>query len=365
MASDFVYYNNSYYRNDGSNLVPVTDPDTLKQLKSDMLPHSVEPKTRSLSFAGSDPMSTQGSSNPASTSLKAPTDIKSALTERLTKLITGYSGAKDTSELEARRQKLLRESMTAPAYSPEGEKYLGGEAKLSLIKQRGTQYEPELKSLEEQIAKARSGDTESMTTLSKLTSLAKDLGMFGGEAKAADTKEIDGQLVERQADGSWKVVFGTKKASAASEKAAEAAASAQEKAQTALEAARRLQKKITAGKGTYALGKSQWLTAGKIPSGTEAADLVADFDQLKGMLSLDAMKYLKGTGALSDADMKLLQGSASNLSRSLSEEEFKTTLTGIIGKLETALGTTTETAPQTKVVNGVTYVKAPGGWKKQ
>lgn len=67
--------------------------------------------------------------------------------------------------------------------------------------------------------------------------------------------------------------------------------------------------------------------------GTQAADFVANLDNLKSLLSLDNVKYLKGQGAVSDAERKLLADSATQLSRSQSEEQFKKTLQGIIDGL--------------------------------
>lgn len=51
------------------------------------------------------------------------------------------------------------------------------------------------------------------------------------------------------------------------------------------------------------------------------------YNQLKGLLSLENIKYLKGTGAISDAEQKLLSNAASQLSRGLYGEQARQVLT--------------------------------------
>jgi hypothetical protein len=47
------------------------------------------------------------------------------------------------------------------------------------------------------------------------------------------------------------------------------------------------------------------------------------YNQLKGLLSLDNIKYLKGTGAISDAEQRLLANAASAIGRNLYSEQAK------------------------------------------
>ncbi len=47
------------------------------------------------------------------------------------------------------------------------------------------------------------------------------------------------------------------------------------------------------------------------------------YNQLKGLLSLDNIKYLKGTGAISDAEQRLLANAASAIGRNLSDADFR------------------------------------------
>lgn len=101
---------------------------------------------------------------------------------------------------------------------------------------------------------------------------------------------------------------------------------------SALTSAASLLEKFNAGKGTSAVGKSGFLGsfgAALIP-GTERADFVRQFDNLKSLLALDNVKLLKGQGAVSDAERKLLSDAATKLDRAQSETEFKTTLEDIV-----------------------------------
>lgn len=105
--------------------------------------------------------------------------------------------------------------------------------------------------------------------------------------------------------------------------------------QQAFDSAQELYKKFTDGKGTSAVGKSNFLGSygyGLIP-GTNRSDFVKQFDNLKSLLSLDNVKYLKGQGAVSDAERQLLADSVSTLDRDQSETEFKKTLGNIISIL--------------------------------
>ncbi len=69
-------------------------------------------------------------------------------------------------------------------------------------------------------------------------------------------------------------------------------------------------------------------------AGTNAADYVQKLNSFKAKLSLDAVKYLKGQGAVSDSERKLLEDSVSELSTNQSEVEFKKTLTNIVDALD-------------------------------
>lgn len=104
----------------------------------------------------------------------------------------------------------------------------------------------------------------------------------------------------------------------------------------ALQTAQDLMNKIAAGQGTSAIGTSR-IFGGAIlggTPGTDASNLSNDFNTLKSQLSLDAVKYLKGQGAVSDAERALLSAAVTKLNLAQSDSEFKTTLQGIINTLQ-------------------------------
>lgn len=104
----------------------------------------------------------------------------------------------------------------------------------------------------------------------------------------------------------------------------------------ALSTAKDLMNKMTSGSGTTAVGGSRALGGAlfaNIP-GTAPANFSNDFNTLKSQLSLDAVKYLKGQGAVSDAERALLAAAVTKLNLSQSDDEFKTTLQGIIDTLK-------------------------------
>ena len=87
------------------------------------------------------------------------------------------------------------------------------------------------------------------------------------------------------------------------------------------------------GKGTSMVGASRIFGGGIAFPGTDSADFGNNFDSLKSQLALEGIKYLKGQGAVSDAERALLAQAVTKLSLSQSEDEFKKTLQGIIDKL--------------------------------
>lgn len=104
----------------------------------------------------------------------------------------------------------------------------------------------------------------------------------------------------------------------------------------ALATAKDLMDKVKSGTGTTAVGGSRALGGAifaNIP-GTDPSNFSNDFNTLKSQLSLDAVKYLKGQGAVSDAERALLASAVTKLNLSQSDEEFKTTLQGIIDTLQ-------------------------------
>lgn len=127
----------------------------------------------------------------------------------------------------------------------------------------------------------------------------------------------------------------------------------------ALATAKGLLEKFDAGKGTSAVGKSGALNSfgyGFIP-GTDRSNFVTDFNSLKSQLSLEGVKYLKGQGQVSDAERALLAAAVTKLNLTQSEDEFKTTLQGIIDRLS---GNSSKSADSKDQADGI-VVDAPDG----
>lgn len=97
----------------------------------------------------------------------------------------------------------------------------------------------------------------------------------------------------------------------------------------AITSAKALLEKFNKGIGTSAVGGSRVFGLQNVP-GTAPRDFQVQFDNLKSLLSLDNIKLLKGQGAVSDAERKLLADASSKLDLSQSEKEFKKALEDIV-----------------------------------
>lgn len=89
-------------------------------------------------------------------------------------------------------------------------------------------------------------------------------------------------------------------------------------------------------------------------AGTEAQRTKAQYEQLKGLLSLENRQKLKGSGAISDFEARTLERAASSLSRSMSDKDFRKELVAVRGALSSAAGVPTKVkiifGDQSKVV---------------
>ena len=195
--AQFIKYGNAFYRvDDKGAYLPITDPDTNKGLQSGQLPYTNQTLGKPLSFSsgtgtavqdrGLEFGGTTGTPSPydsgASRGSGAPQDdVGSLIKAQLIKALTSYQGATNTAELESKRQSLLRQQLLASPYSAEGEKNLTGSSKLALLRQRGSEFEPQIKSIENQILKAREGDEASINNLTKIASIAESMGLFKDE----------------------------------------------------------------------------------------------------------------------------------------------------------------------------------------
>jgi hypothetical protein len=118
----------------------------------------------------------------------------------------------------------------------------------------------------------------------------------------------------------------------------------------ALSSAKALLEKLQKGQGSSAVGGSRIFggaLAARIP-GTDAAGFVNDYNTLKGQLSLDNVKLLKGQGAVSDSERQLLANASTRLNLAQSDKEFQDALNDIIS----GLSGTGENNPDNKTSTG-------------
>jgi murein DD-endopeptidase MepM/ murein hydrolase activator NlpD len=104
--------------------------------------------------------------------------------------------------------------------------------------------------------------------------------------------------------------------------------------------AKDLLQKFNERKGTTAVGRTGILGTfgyGLIP-GTKRADFINMYEGLVADLALDAVKYLKGQGQVSDAERRLLANAATTLKLNSSEDEFRKILTGVISAIKKNYG---------------------------
>lgn len=101
---------------------------------------------------------------------------------------------------------------------------------------------------------------------------------------------------------------------------------------SALSSAQELLRKMQSGEGTSAVGKSRVFGVQYLP-GTAAKNFQIQFNNLKSLLSLENVKYLKGQGQVSDAERRLLAEAAAKLELSQSEGEFTKALQDVITSL--------------------------------
>lgn len=111
------------------------------------------------------------------------------------------------------------------------------------------------------------------------------------------------------------------------------------------------------GEGTSVQGKSRLFGLGFATPGSASADFYSKYDQLKGLKNLDAAKFLKGQGQVSDAERALLQQAATSLALNQSGDLFRKDLTGIISSLEGNLPGKGEEKPSEMQLPNKTVVK--------
>jgi len=75
------------------------------------------------------------------------------------------------------------------------------------------------------------------------------------------------------------------------------------------------------------------------------------YDQLKGMLSLEKRKLLKGSGAISDYEMKILDQAATRLNTNLSNKDFEKVLWEIRDSLSGVYGDGKLSTEEEEIIN--------------
>lgn len=171
--------------------------------------------------------------------------------------------------------------------------------------------------------------------------------------------QADNQVLSISDAKALGVPYGTTKAEAiAMGKVPGAAQQATELKTNAFSSAKALLDMFSHGQGTSAVGGNLLNRLGGVGDwlgqGTGRQDFIVQLNNLKALLSLDNVKYLKGQGQVSDAERRLLEQASTILDRSQTEGNFSKSLTDIVGAL----------APEGYSVvgsDGKTYIKSSDG----
>jgi len=96
--------------------------------------------------------------------------------------------------------------------------------------------------------------------------------------------------------------------------------------------------------------------------GTKGALTKSKYDQLKSLLQLDNIKLLKGTGAISDAEQRILEKASTSLNRKLSDKDF----VKVLNDLKTSLSTIQTSEGNTiSTPDGLQWRQLPDGSYEQ
>ena len=124
--------------------------------------------------------------------------------------------------------------------------------------------------------------------------------------------------------------------------------------------ARELLTMFDARKGTSMVGGTRMFGGGFAAPGTDSADFEVLYENLVANKNLEGSKFLKGQGAVSDAERLLLAQAMNKLRLGQSEEEFRKQLIMVIDKLEGNQPTDAVTGAETKGT-GFTVTDPNGG----
>lgn len=385
IMSQFTLIGKTYFRQDDSGqLFPVTDRETLTGLDSGQLPYNAVPNTKALTFAES---KQEVSGKQTSTlSSSEPTDIASLIKSRLISSLSNLKGVSNVSDLEERRQALLKQSMlSSPGkYAPGGDvSSLGASGALSALKESGSEFTPAIRALELQINQAKQGDNDAMNNVLKLVSLAKDIGVFGGEKRDTSLTEVDGQrvLVDNQT-GEIVKVLGSSEAGGTGKKVKIPSTTVTNltEGRTLPSVLDSLEKLINDNKSKFGI-----ISGANVPFSNKTFAGAAS-DKIKDDMSRAAQlvgKFLEG-GKLAEGDINRYR----EMLPSLNDRNYTVSIDKLNGvrqllqsyynnSIEDLEGSGYDTSgfspiefgsgskKETKVIKGVTYVKVEGGWQKQ
>lgn len=351
--------------------------------------------TKPLSFGGVE--ATSSTSMPET----QPQDLKSLLEGKLREALTNYKGVSSTADLEVKRQELLRKQLLSAPYSAEGESTLTGAQKLTLMRGAGSQYEPEIKAIEESIVKAKQGDQTSLDMLTKLSSLAKEAGVFGGgELEAPKTLDTDAGIKQWNAKtGQWEDT-GMKKTTSREGELSTAQKAGMEKDlrkeyYAYSKEAKAAQRQISLMNTSYKEAEKAYKAGTSMNAASQGVLIVFQkmLDPTSVVRESEYARSGEGQSLLNRIDgtyTKLVQGGAGvglkelktfvDLSNtflanykaqqddyakivSSNAENYGLNMQNILAPEDIKRGTS-ETS-ETKIVNGVTYKKVQGGWQKQ
>jgi len=199
----------SFFRQDSSGqLTAITEPTTLQGLKTGQLPFNAVESTRGLKFSNNSQSNTPPTNTPApDQSGTAPVqgapsnqniDVNKLIKEKLASVLKDFAGTKDIADLESRKQALLRKSLTAPVFpnDPQANAELTPEARISAIRQRGSEFEPEIQALDRKIAEAK--QTNDPVKQLQSLSLALDLQEKLSPTSTSNPKTFDQSKTLRQ-----------------------------------------------------------------------------------------------------------------------------------------------------------------------
>lgn len=221
----YIKLGDSYFIQGGNGeLTAVSDRDTIKGLKTGMLPYSAQPFTTKLRFdndlnpnnnsvqSGRSGLSfadtpTTQSTSPAAQPEVTQDNVGDTLKSLLVNTLKNFGGVSNTAELEQKRQALIREQLLKAPYSEKGGEVLSASQKLSLMRNRGAELEPEIKALEDQILQSKQDEASKISDLKDLKDLAEGLGLLdSGETGVEPTTDIKEYLYATQT-GSFQGTF--------------------------------------------------------------------------------------------------------------------------------------------------------------